>query len=38
MVIIETAWNNFKNLILSLVDANIPKMKVSGTKKLNLFG
>jgi len=31
---IETAWNNFKNLILSLVDANVPKMKVSGTKKL----
>jgi len=30
---IETAWNNFKNLILSLVDANVPKMKVSGTKK-----
>ena len=30
---IETAWNNFKNLILSLVDANVPK-KVSGTKKL----
>ena len=26
--------SNFKNLILSLVDANIPKMKVSGTKKL----
>jgi len=29
---IETAWNNFKNLILSFVDANVPKMKVSGTK------
>ena len=30
---IKTAWNNFKNLILSLVDANVPK-KVSDTKKL----
>jgi len=34
---IETAWNNFKNLILSLVDANVPKMKVSGTKSVNQF-
>ena len=30
----ETAWNDFKNLILSLADANIPKMNVSGTEKL----
>jgi len=35
---IETAWNNFKNLTLSLVDANVPKMKVSVLKSLNQFG
>ena len=27
---IETAWNNFKNLILSLVDANVPKKEGFG--------
>ena len=35
---IETAWNNFKNLILSQVDANVPKMKIWGTKKLKPVG
>ena len=27
---IETAWNNFNNLILSLVDANVPKKEGFG--------
>ena len=32
---IETAWNNFKNLILSLVDANVPKRRFRVLKSLN---